>query len=244
MNSSTFNLRPIARSTGLAILASVVVGLIGAFTIGQGIDINMTADVEATAANMLEAEQALRAKAYLGGLIFCIEAFISVGLFLLARRHSMLFALWCLIVHASASVLMGLGAIFAMNAAHVAGNAAYTAFGGDTQLLLASLQATSDYTSFHLGLVLASFAKAGFFFLFLRSDLIPRLIAGWGVFASLFVGTTIVARDFVPILGHEAITVAFMASNLIAILALGLYLALRGGGKTQYQNRYEAQEAV
>ena len=228
MNQSTFNLQPVARYTGLSILASIVIGLIGAFTIGQGIDINMTADVEATATNMLEAEQALRAKAYLGSLMFCIEAFISVGLFLLVRRHNVLLAFWSLIVHVSASVLMGLGVVFAMNAAHVAGNAAYTALGRDAQLLLASLQATSDYTSFHLGLVLATFAKAGFFYLFLKSGLIPRLIAGWGVFASLFVGITIVARDFVPFLEHDAITVAFMASNLIAILSLGLFLALRG----------------
>ena len=243
MDHFAFNLQHVARSTGLSILASVVVGLIGAFTIGQGIDINITADVETTATNMLEAEQALRAKAYLGGLMFCIEAIISAGLFLLARRYNMFLALGCLIVHVSASGLMGLGAMFAMNAAHVAGNAAYATLGQDTQLLLASLQATSDYTSFHLGLVLTAVGKAGFFYLFLRSGLIPRLIAGWGVFASLFVGTTVVARDFVPFLGHGAVTTAFMASNLVAILALGLYLTLRSG-EAKYDIRNEAQEAV
>ena len=94
--------------------------------------------------------------------------------------------------------------------------------------MLAGLQATSDYTSFHLGLVLSSFAMAGFFFLFLKSALIPRLIAGWGLFASLFVGVTIVARDFIPILGQEAVTAAFMISNLVGIIATSIYLSIYG----------------
>lgn len=228
MNHSTHGLQSIAKSTGLTILASIGIGLIGAITVAQGIDINLTADVESTAANMLEAEKALHAKAYLGGLVFCIEALVAAGLFLLVQRYNVMLALASLIVHISATVLMGLGAVFAMNAAQVAGNEAYIALGHDSQLLLASLQATSDYTSFHLGLVLASFAKAGFFYLFLKSGLIPRLIAGWGIFASLFVGITIVARDFMPLLGSGTITAAFLASNLIAILALGVYLVMRG----------------
>ena len=69
---------------------------------------------------------------------------------------------------------------------------------------------------------------AGFFLLFLKSALIPRLIAGWGLFASLFVGVTIVARDFIPLLGDGAITAAFMISNLVAIIATGIYLSIYG----------------
>jgi hypothetical protein len=80
----------------------------------------------------------------------------------------------------------------------------------------------------NLSLVLSSAAMAGYFWLFLRSGQIPKLIAGWGVFASLFVAFTIVLRDFVPALGAGEITAAFMLSNLIALLSAGTYLAVRG----------------
>ena len=95
-------------------------------------------------------------------------------------------------------------------------------------MMLTGLQATFDYTSFHLSLVLASAANAAFFWLFWRSEMIPRLISGWGVFASLFVASAIVIRDFIPIVGHFGVTASFMLSNLIALVATGLYLLIKG----------------
>jgi len=116
-----------------------------------------------------------------------------------------------------------------MNAALIASNDAFKGLADESgRLMLSGLQATSDYTSFHLSLVLSSAAMAGFFYLFLKSGFIPKLIAGWGVFASLFVVVTIVARDFIPVLGHNSITAAFMLCNLIAMVATGLYLGIKG----------------
>lgn len=218
----------LGRWIGCAILATLVVGITSALFIVTGIDINMSADVEATARNMLEAEERLRAKGYIAALTFAMDGFVSIGLFLLLRRTGQLMAAWCLLVSLAAGIVTLLGAVFALNAAQFAGNSAYQNITDETQrLMLSALQATSSYTSFHLGLVLSSFAMAGFFYLFLKSALIPKLIAGWGLFASLFVAITIVARDFIPILGHGNITAAFMVSNLIAIVTTGLYLAVR-----------------
>jgi hypothetical protein len=126
-------------------------------------------------------------------------------------------------------VLGLLGAVYAMNAALIADDSAFDIIGGGTQrLMLTSLQVTSDYTSFHLSLVLSSAANAGIFLLFFKSGLIPKLISAWGVFASLFVVVALVGRDFIPLLKHDGITGAFMLSNLIALIALGLYLGIRG----------------
>ncbi len=224
-----FNPRTLGRWVGWSILATLVIGFSSAFLIAEGIDINLTADVKATAQNMLEAELRLRAKAYIAALTFALDGLVSIGLFLLLRKSGQLLAAWCLLVSITAAIFSLLGAMFALNAAEIAGDSAYQNIANETQrLMLAGLQATSNYTSFHLGLVLSSFAMAGFFYLFLKSALIPRLIAGWGVFASLFVGVTIVVRDFIPILGHEAVTAAFMISNLVAIVATGIYLSIHG----------------
>ena len=85
-----------------------------------------------------------------------------------------------------------------------------------------------DYTSFHLGLVVNACAKAGFFALFVRTRRIAAPIAWWGLIASLYVAIAIVGRDFIAALGRDAVTVGFMVGNLVAHVALGLYLVTRG----------------
>ncbi|MCG8440385.1 MAG: DUF4386 domain-containing protein [Caulobacterales bacterium] len=221
--------KALARGVGLSLLALIMIAIASAAFVTDGVNINLSADVAAVAEAMLNAEQRLRAKAYVAALTFSFEAFVAIGLFVLLRGHGLVLAAWCLALSLASALLVLLGGVFAMNAAEIGANTAYeTLDDGAARLTLVSLQATSDYTSFHLGLVIGSVAKAGFFRLFLRSGLIPMLIAGWGVFASLFVVSAIVARDFVPAVGNDAVTMAFLASNLVAIVSLALYLAIRG----------------
>ena len=219
----------LARRVGLAWLATMLIGILATVLFGKGIDINLSADVEAVATAMLEAETRLRALAYAALLIFALDLLVSIGLFLLLRSAGPLLAAWSLAGRITAGLLSVLGAVFLMNSAEIAGRPAYTVLADNAdRLLLNGLQATSNYTSFHLSLVLSSAALAGFFWLFWRSGRIPKLIAGWGLFASLFVAITIVLRDFIPALGHIAITMAFMLSNLIALFSTSIYLAARG----------------
>lgn len=229
MTPKPTNPQTLARIVGLSFLGTLLIGIASSFIVVEGININLSADIIATAQNMLEAETDLRAKAYIAAGSFSLAVIFNAGLFLLLRRSGPLLAMWSLLISMAASVLSLMGAVFALNAAHIAGNQAYAEMASESQrLLLTGLQATSDYTSFHLGLVLSSLAMAGFFYLFWRSGMIPRLISGWGVFASLFVASMIVSRDFVPMLGHFYVTVSFMASNLIAMVAMSLYLCIKG----------------
>ncbi len=219
----------LARRIGLAWLATMLIGILATVLFGRGIDINLSADVEAVATAMLEAETRLRALAYAALLVFALDLLVSIGLFLLLRSAGPLLAAWSLAGRITAGLLSVLGAVFLMNSAEIASRPAYTVLADNAdRLLLNGLQATSSYTSFHLSIVLSSGALAGFFWLFLRSGRIPKLIAGWGLFASLFVAITIVLRDFIPALGHIAVTMAFMLSNLIALFSTSFYLAARG----------------
>ena len=162
-------------------------------------------------------------------LVFALDLLVSIGLFLLLRSAGPLLAAWSLAGRITAGLVSVLSAVFLMNSAEIASRPAYTVLADNAdRLLLNGLQATSSYTSFHLSLVLSSAALAGFFWLFLRAGRIPALIAGWGVFASLFVAIMIVLRDFIPALGHIAITMAFMLSNMIALFSTSIYLATRG----------------
>lgn len=222
------NPRALARLVGWSLIGTIVIGILSALFVVRDIDINLSANVAAVAENMLDAEPQLRAKAYISALLVIVEILIGVGFFLLLRRSGPLLAGWSLLTGLVGSILALLGAVFALNAVEIATNPAYSALTDDARLTLLGLQATSNYTSFHLGLILSSAANTGFFYLFLRSKLIPAIIAGWGLFASTFVVVAIVARDFIPLLGHETITAAFMLSNLIALVSTGLYLGIRG----------------
>ena len=173
-----------ARHVGLTWLATPLIGIAAAVLLAPSIDINLTADVEAVGRAMLDAETRLRGLPYVGLLIFALDLLVSLGLFMLLRPAGALLAAWSLAARVTAALLSVLGAVYLMNAAEIASRPAYTVIAdGADRLLLSGLQATSNYTSFHLSLVLSSAAMAGFFWLFLRSDQIPRLIAGWGVFA-------------------------------------------------------------
>lgn len=218
-----------AKIMGVALLAGIIVGIIGAMTVSAGIDINLSADVEATARAMLEAETRLHAKAYVGLLLIGLQLIFVFAVYRLLRDAGPLLAGWSVGV-GLVSIALGLfGVVAAMNAAELAGAAAYqTLASGEQRLLLAGLQATTDYTSFHLSLVMSSAANAAIFVLFLRSGDLPKIIAGWGLFASLFVVGALVTRDFIPIIGHDLVTMAFMVSNLVALIATGLYLTIWG----------------
>lgn len=228
-NPETVESVVLARRVGWAWLSTILVGILAAALFGEGIDINLSADVEAVAAAMLDAEMQLRALAYASLLIFALDIVVSVGLFMLLRSAGSLLAGWSMAARIMAGSLSALGAVFLMNSAEIASLEAYSILADNAdRLLLNGLQATSDYTSFHLSLVLSSAATAGFFWLFLKSGHIPKLIAAWGLFASIFVASAIVLRDFIPVLGHNGVTLAFMLSNLVALFSTSIYLSFKG----------------
>lgn len=218
-----------AHYIGAALLTSILVGILLAVFLVSGIDINMTANILETAENMQTAEMRLRAKAYFGLVTFALEALVAVTFFTLLRYKGPILAGWSLALSLAASIMMMFGAIYTMNAALIVSNSAFIDMAtADQRLLLTGLQATSSYTAFHLALILASVANAGFFYLFLTSRLIPKPIALGGLLASLFVAISISLRDFIPVLDHNTVTTAFMLFNLIALVSLGLYLLIKG----------------
>jgi hypothetical protein len=221
--------RSLARAVGWALIGSIIFGVVIALTLSSGIDVNMTADIAGTAEAMLNAEMRLRAKAYLTLLTLIIQVFITIGFYVLLRKQGQVLALWSLFIGIASCFMVVMGAVFTMNAALVVGSSSFSeVVTSDQRVLITALQAASDYTSFHLALIIGCVSNAGFFYLFFKSNYIPKVIAAWGVFASLFVASMISLRDFIPALGHDLITATFMLSNLIALVSLGLYLGIKG----------------
>lgn len=219
----------VARIAGWSIFGTIIVGICTSIFVSTGIDVNLSADIAATAENMLDAKLRLRAKAYLGALSFGLASVTSVAFWLLLRRHQPLLTGVSFILSITGAALALFGAVYAMNAAEIASHPSFSKITNDTQrLMLTGMQATSDYTSFHLGLVIGTLGNAGFFYAFFKSKLLPSIIAAWGVFASVYVVTIIILRDFVPVLGNDLITMMFMLCNLSALVATAIYLSFKG----------------
>lgn len=226
-HTTDINTLAIARLTGLALLFLIAFGIVRSLTIASGIDINLSADFVATPTTMMDAEMSLRGMAYLSIVGFGLDVLVTLGLFLLLRSTSTILSLWCLCMGVTAALMTLLGGVFTMNAALLAGNEGLASLGDEAQLtLLTSLQAMTNYTAFHIGLIISSLSMAGYFWLFFKSRTIPSVLAGFGIYASLFVAIAIGLRDFQPFLASTAVTALFMICNLIALVALGLYLAI------------------
>jgi len=222
---------PTDRIAGAALLATIVIGAVGAATIAPGIDVNLSGDIAATAANMQNSGSSLLALGWMRLLILSLELLFYIAIWLAVRSRASLLAGWSGSMGVTSAILGSLGAVIAMNAHQIAASATIAA---EQQAALLSLQATLDYTSFHLSLVLGAIAKAGFFAILLGAAMAPRWLTAFGMFASLLVAFVLVGRDFVPILGSDNVTIAFLAANFIALLSLGIFLSWKGlRGKTE-----------
>ena len=156
-NENNLDLQGLSRTLGWSLIAVIVIGIAASMTVSSGIDINLSANITKTSENMLTAEHRLRAKAYVALLLFALEVFISIALFLVLRGYGLVLATWSFMLSISANMIILLSAIYTMNAALIAGNSAFDVIGGGTQrLAFTSLQVAADYTSFHLSLVIGS----------------------------------------------------------------------------------------
>lgn len=214
-----------ARAAGVALLASIALGLLVALTLAPGIDVNLTADIGGTAANMAQAGPSLLGLGWLRLAVFALEVLFYTGLWIALKDRIPLISGWAAIIGIASAILGTVGSLIAMNAAQIAVDGAYSDAG---RLELLALQATLDYTSFHLALVLGCVAKAAFFASMFALHSVPRAVSAFAVFASLFVMTGVIGRDFIDMLGNDMVTAAFLASNVMALLLIGGFLAWRG----------------
>lgn len=225
---SGFDQGRVARLTGTAILLVIALGIASAILVSGDININLNVDASQIIDNMSAAGARLYGKAWITVGLGLVDLLIAGGLFLLLRDHGRLLALWSLVVALAGGVFVLQVGLENLKIAVLLNSEGMAAASPEALRALGVGFLTGDYAAFHLGLVVNTLAKAGFFVLFIRSRTIPPLISWWGLFASLFVATAIVGRDFIPALGHAAITTSFLVSNLVAHLALGIYLAVRG----------------
>ncbi len=151
---------------------------------------------------------------------------LAVGLYVAVKPANGNLALTALLFRLAESAIGGVGIILAFTVLqmHVAANHA-TAFDANQLGALADLYAHGGATE--IGAIFFSVGSTLFFYVFLRSHYIPRILAGWGIVASLVYA----AAWFVSlILPQDAATAAAYGSApiLIAELSTGFWLLIRG----------------
>jgi hypothetical protein len=93
---------------------------------------------------------------------------------------------------------------------------------------LARLSVSAHDATYRVGLVLAGLRSTAFCFLWFKSRLIPRALAGWGMLASLLMGVSALLLIVFPELAKVVSVVIYGAPIFFFELTMGFWLLLRG----------------
>jgi hypothetical protein len=151
---------------------------------------------------------------------------LAVGLYVAVKPADGNLALTALLFRLAESAIGGMGIILAFTVLqmHVAANHA-TVFDANQLGALADLYSHGGATE--ISAIFFSVGSTLFFFVFLRSHYIPRILAAWGIFASLVYAAVWFVSLILP---QDSATAAAYGSApiLIAELSTGLWLLIRG----------------
>jgi hypothetical protein len=98
-----------------------------------------------------------------------------------------------------------------------------------------------SWKAFHYGLAASSLGAAINFGLMFRGRYIPRLLAAYGVLASLFVTVSIVAMELSPTAG-DYVYPAYVFGNAAAFILLTLWLLIRGVDSAWWKSGQQATD--
>jgi uncharacterized protein DUF4386 len=216
-----------ARLAGLLLLIAMATGLFAEFYVHFPSSLIVNGDAVQTAANILANEQLYRIGIANNIITFAIDVVLIWALYVLLRpvnRNLALLAVFFRVVETTiactAIVNYFVALQFMSDADHL------KAFDpGQLQALL-----IMHYTYGLTFTVVAIFLGLGstvFNYLLYKSRYIPRVLAGWGIFASLL----LVISQFVIIISphlEKIIIPAFFAPIVIDEIALGFWLLLKG----------------
>ena len=187
----------------------------------------VSGDAAQTALNISASEGMFRISTVLHLLTFATDAIMAVAFFVILRpvdrSLALLGAAWRL---ADCAVLSGiLLSDFAV--LRLLSDADYLqAFTTPQLQALARVCISVQAGGFQIGFVLLGLGSTVFSYLWLKSGYIPRLIAGWGIFASLMLAGGTVLIVLFPALG--VVGMSYMAPMFFYEVGLGIWLLTKG----------------
>lgn len=213
-----------AKWAGAILIGAMTSALIAELVLLSGIVVG--ADPAQTAANLVEAETRYRVGHVVHLVTFASDAAVAAAMYVVLRPVSRGLAVTGALLRAAdcAVLILSLAAGFAM--VRIAKAPAYLAAFEPAELhALARLFYGVQSDAMSMGWMLLGLGQAAFALAWLRSRYIPRVLAGWGVAASLLLALGPVINLLSP---GAAPLLFFMVPMFFYEVPLGLWLLVRG----------------
>jgi hypothetical protein len=179
-------------------------------------------DAAATARNIMDSEQLVRISIALDILIFACDIVLAVAFYVLLRRVSPGLAMLAMLWRAAEGTIMAMNKLNLLLVPFILGGPdELRALSTDQREAMASTYIGAHVAGFNIGLIFLGLGSIVISYLLLKSNYIPKALAGWGVFANVVLATftlaviafpgaedTPVIADgrFVPVFFFEVIT--------------------------------------
>ena len=218
--------RTAARVVGFSYLFAMVAANVAEF--GVHAHLLVSGDAAATAHNILAHERLWRLGIACNLLCMTTDLALIAALYvILSRVHQglALFATCSRVVETSVFVVVILNDFDVLRI--VSGADHLQAFGAEQVQALARLSLGAYGAGYGVGLILFGLGSAAFGVLWFKSRYIPRLLAAWGVFASLLVAAGSLTLIVFPNLSSLLIPGYFLPVFLFEII-MGFWLLIKG----------------
>jgi hypothetical protein len=188
----------------------------------------VSGDAARTAMNIVASERLFRIGSVIHLITFASDAMLAVALYVVLRpvnRNLALLAMAWRVVDCS---ILSVNLLNDFVVLRLLSGADYLKVFDLKQLqALARLFYGVEAAGFQIGFVFLGLGSALFSYLWLRSSYVPRVLAGWGIFASLVMANVTLAVLLFPRLG-EAVGLVYMAPMFFYEVGLGLWLLIKG----------------
>jgi hypothetical protein len=185
-------------------------------------------DATRTAMNIVASERLFRIGSIIHLITFASDAMLAVALYVVLRpvnRNLALLAAAWRIVDCS---ILSVNLLNDFVVLRLLSGADYLKVFDLKQLqALARLFYGVEAAGFQIGFIFLGLGSTVFSYLWLQSRYIPKVLAGWGIFASVVMAIVTIAVMLFPRLG-EAVGLTYMAPMFFYEVGLGLWLLIKG----------------
>lgn len=224
-NSTIQPRRRIARIAGLLYLLQMATGILGFYTHGQLI---VPGDAVRTAKSILASEWLFRIGTVSNLVTALVVVILTWMLYAILRpvsRDGALLASFLRLVENAIAAAAIFTDFLALRLLHDAGS--LQGFDATQAQALARILISGSGTGLQVAFVFLGAGSAVFSYLWFTSRLIPRFLAGWGIFSSVVLAMITLAVMIFPGLGRP-LTPGYMIPMFIYEVGLGLWLLVKG----------------
>lgn len=217
--------RTAARVAGCTYLLALVTGIFAEEIARDRLIVS--GDAAATARNILAHEQLFRLGVASNVVTFAADVVLITALYVVLETVSRNLALAALIWRVIETMVLAVSVLADLDALQALGGGYLQPFEADRIYALARLSLGAHRAAYQLGLLFFGFGSTLFCYLWWRSRYMPRVLAGWGVFASALTGVSAFVFLLSPKMWETIVGWVYQPVFMFELSA-GFWLLIRG----------------